>query len=92
MDPYQERVVAEKADLDAKLGKLMVFTTSDVFKALPYDERTRLIAQKDAMTAYSLILEQRIAAFSQSTDSAVVTNNAVNPYNSNLYTQRTEAA
>lgn len=83
MAPHQQRVVEEKADLDVKLGKLMIFNTSDVCRALPEDERKRLIAQQDAMTTYSLILEQRISAF---TDPQI---EALSTLNAGPFTQRT---
>lgn len=69
MKPFQERVVIEKAELDAKLAALAEFLTGKVlpdgqtFEALPDDEKKRLSRQYDAMAQYCDALEERIAAF-----------------------------
>lgn len=44
MQPHQERVVTEKAELDEKRMKLDAFIDSDnqVFRGLPKDEQARL--------------------------------------------------
>ena len=65
MQPYQERVVAEKAELDEKLGKLETFIFRgagkwfDVLAA----ERLRMTKQYCHMMDYSRVLGERIAAF-----------------------------
>ena len=63
--PHQQRVVAEKAELDAKLEKLSAFISSDGFSTIVADdeERGRLICQEEVMKQYSEILGERIAAF-----------------------------
>lgn len=63
--PHQQRVVAEKAELDAKLEKLSAFISSDGFLTVVADEeeRGRLICQEEVMKQYSEILGERIAAF-----------------------------
>lgn len=63
MAPHQQRVVEEKAELDAKRDKLRVFINGDEFKALDTDERGRLDQQFQVMAQYSIILGKRIAAF-----------------------------
>lgn len=63
MLPHQERVVAEKKELDAKLDSLKSFIEGDIFKTLPVDEQRRLNRQFDVMVEYSGILGQRIDAF-----------------------------
>lgn len=64
MQPHQERVVAEKAELDDKLVKLIKFVeSSPLFTSLPEDEKTRLVRQAGVMREYSNILGERIAAF-----------------------------
>lgn len=60
---HQQRVVAEKAQLDDKLLKLRKFISQDLFKTLPDIERELLTTQAGAMTEYSDILAQRIAFF-----------------------------
>ena len=64
MQPHQERVVAEKSELDDKLNKLKAFIMeSPIFKALPAEEQKRLNRQHDVMLEYSNILGERIEAF-----------------------------
>ena len=65
MQPHQERVVAEKRDLDDKIQKLTAFIGGTIFANLPDDERSRLSIQLQHMNGYSEILSQRIAAFGQ---------------------------
>lgn len=61
---YQQRVVEEKIDLDEKRRRLEDFiTSSPVFQSTPQDEQHRLQRQLAAMTAYSLILGERIDGF-----------------------------
>ena len=63
MEPHQERVVKEKAELDAKLNKLTAFLESTTFATLPVAEQARLRRQHEYMDAYSSILDDRIANF-----------------------------
>ena len=63
MQPHQERVVAEKTELDDKREKLLRFFMGDIYKTLPADEQDRLSRQETAMKLYSDILSERIAAF-----------------------------
>jgi len=63
MKPHQERVVAEKNELDAKREKLTTFLGGDVCRTLDKMEQSRLNRQLEAMTLYSNILGERIAAF-----------------------------
>ena len=63
MQPHQERVVAEKKELDEKLAKLSLFMTGIAFANLPAGEKDRLFRQEDVMKEYSGILGERIAAF-----------------------------
>lgn len=61
--PHQLRVVAEKAQLDDKVGKLSAFFNTDLFKGLPTKEAELLTAQLGAMREYSDLLAERIALF-----------------------------
>jgi hypothetical protein len=63
MQPHQERVVAEKAELDFRLSSLTAFIHAAFFQSLPYDERARLTTQQQIMVQYSAVLGARIAAF-----------------------------
>lgn len=63
LNPHQERVVKEKADLDERLNKLEAFIEGDAYDALPIDERHLLQSQAVYMRNYSIILGHRIAYF-----------------------------
>lgn len=63
MEPYQQRVIDEKAELDAKLQKLAAFRQTPACEALDWTERADLAIQQDAMTSYSLALGRRIGRF-----------------------------
>lgn len=64
MEAHQLRVITEKDELDAKIGKLAIFIENTVtFGGLPEAERMRLYAQYRAMVEYSTILGERIEAF-----------------------------
>ena len=62
-ETYQGRVMAEQQELDSKIAKLTEFTNSALFATLEQTECNRLARQLAAMTEYSDILGQRIAAF-----------------------------
>ena len=63
LQPHQQRVVTEKAELDEKLAKLLAFFQTPIFEALPEAERSRLRNQARFMDGYAAVLEERIAAF-----------------------------
>ena len=63
MQPHQQRVVDEQAELDDRWKKLGAFFGSEAFADLDEEERSRLRQQFHAMTSYSAILGERIAAF-----------------------------
>ena len=65
MQPYQQRVVDEKRELDAKLDDLYNFLGISKFKELPYLEQNRLARQHNVMCMYSGILAERIEAFNK---------------------------
>jgi hypothetical protein len=60
---HQERVVLERAELDARANRLEDFISGEKFPELAHDEQARLLAQHSTMTDYSRILAERIAAF-----------------------------
>lgn len=60
---FKKRVQNEKRDLDAKMGKLAPFLTSNKFLELPKAEQDRMWRQHQIMQAYSTVLSERIAAF-----------------------------
>ena len=63
MAPYQERVVAEKVDLDEKIDKLTAFIDTPIFAGLDAAEQDRLLRQLHSMGDYTAVLGERIAAF-----------------------------
>ena len=67
MQPHQQRVIDEKAELDERLAKLVAFTKTSIFAGLDSAERNRLSKQAEAMTMYSYVLFDRIAAFAPAT-------------------------
>ena len=66
LQPHQQRVVTEKAELDAKAKALSEFIGhSPIFDTLAPAEQERLKVQNDIMWQYSEILGARIAAFAE---------------------------
>jgi len=64
MQPYQQRVVEEKDEINKKATDLSNFIgTSPIFDTLDPVEQERLKEQNDVMWQYFEILEARIAAF-----------------------------
>jgi len=64
MQPYQERIIVEKKELDDKLDKLKAFIeVNPIYKTLSNEEQHRLNRQFDIMVEYSTILGARIEAF-----------------------------
>lgn len=63
MEEFQERVVTEKAELDAKLVKLFTFFDTPTFANLPNDDKVTLQHQSYYMTMYSKMLGDRIEKF-----------------------------
>lgn len=61
--PYQQRVVEEKAELDAKIDLISSFVGSDAFGALEGHDRTLLRRQYGPMVEYSVALGKRIERF-----------------------------
>lgn len=65
LQPHEQRVVAEKAELDEKLTKLIQFRESlnSPYERLSGAEQNRLHSQATVMRQYSSILADRISAF-----------------------------
>jgi hypothetical protein len=64
MQPYQERVIHEKNELDKKATDLSNFIgLSPIFETLDANEQELLKDQNDIMWQYSEILGKRILAF-----------------------------
>jgi hypothetical protein len=63
MEPYQDRVLNEKAELDSRLARLQAFLNRPTFNELAIDEQERLRRQAAVMQEYSEILAARIEHF-----------------------------
>ena len=63
LQPHQQRVVGEAAELNDKLTKLKAFLDGKFFPALPVAEQSNLISQSAFMKRYHSTLLDRIAAF-----------------------------
>lgn len=66
MQPHQQRVVDEKADLDGRITKLEAFIGGPgmaTFLNLPADEQERMGRQLALQRELSAVLGERIAAF-----------------------------
>jgi uncharacterized protein YigA (DUF484 family) len=63
MQDWQQRVVVEKKELDAKREKLRLFSRRSEFSELAPEDQQLLAVQFDLMKAYSDILGQRIERF-----------------------------
>lgn len=63
MQPYQQRVIDERIDLDAKIKRLADFLNGDAFRLLVVDEQNDLRSQLEEMKTYCGTLCRRIARF-----------------------------
>lgn len=63
-DSHQDRVRAEKSELDGRLAKLDAFILDNpAYRDLPEAEQVRLNKQSLVMAQYSNVLDERINAF-----------------------------
>ena len=63
MEAYQQRVADEQAELDIKIGKLLVFLGTSKYHDSDKEEQERMQRQYIAMKTYSEVLAERLAAF-----------------------------
>jgi hypothetical protein len=63
LEPYQERVVDEKRQLDEKIELLTTFLNSKAALDVLEDEQQRLVRQLGIMHLYSRVLGERIKGF-----------------------------
>lgn len=61
---WQQRVVAEKEDLDKRLRALVFFTMDGAFERLPAADQDLLLIQRAQMASLSWTLGARINRFS----------------------------
>jgi len=63
MQPYQQRVVDEKTELDGNIKRLGAFIESDIFAGLHECEQADMRIQLGQMQQYSDTLKRRINRF-----------------------------
>jgi hypothetical protein len=63
MEPYQQRVIDEKKELDEKINRLDAFSGSVFCQTLLFEEQELLVKQSLVMKQYSNILGKRIMKF-----------------------------
>lgn len=63
LQPHQQRVVDERAELDEKVKKLGAFVDGLAFAAIDPVDRALLREQLVVMRQYLYVLKQRIARF-----------------------------
>ncbi len=63
MQDWQQRIIDEKTLLDERREKLGEIKNTRLFVALPWQEQEQLNTQAHLMTAYSAVLGERIANF-----------------------------
>jgi hypothetical protein len=63
MQEHQLRVIEEEKELKIKLNALTKFTSTELFKSLPLEDKDLLLEQGKAMCTYGEILTKRIARF-----------------------------
>lgn len=62
-EPWQSRVIAERAELDDKRRNLATFMIGETFAVLPEQDQLDLRHQLAVMNEYSEVLARRIARF-----------------------------
>lgn len=63
LQPDQERVIQERDELDARLGRLREFVKSNAFENLNVHEKLAMTDQSLHMNGYLIALNRRIAMF-----------------------------
>lgn len=63
MEPWQERVVSEKSELDARIHRLRAVLSNDSRYPLTHPQRDLMNRQLAYMLAYSSTLRDRIENF-----------------------------
>jgi len=63
LQPWQQRVIAEKEEVDQKVQKLAAYLASEAVEMTSPQERELLDRQLDVMTSYRSILSERITSW-----------------------------
>ncbi|WFQ80496.1 hypothetical protein PXH59_04995 [Xenorhabdus sp. SF857] len=64
LQPHQQRVIDELAELNKRIEKLSGFIGGDIYNALEETDRYLLRVQQSAMYNYAEILHMRVKRFS----------------------------
>lgn len=64
MEPFIQRIVDEKAELDKRAGKLGDFVKSEKFHSLDSEMQSLMVEQYDVIKRYSVILGKRLELLS----------------------------
>jgi hypothetical protein len=65
LKPHQQRVVAEKGEVEERLIALVQFLDGDLYRGLDEAEKNRLRQQRYFMSGYCQVLRDRIDAFQE---------------------------
>lgn len=68
MEPYQQRLLKEHSELQAKLTKLTIFVQNGGLKLLPKEDAELLDRQHKIMGAYAHVLKQRVDRIPETTE------------------------
>lgn len=60
MEPFEQRLINEHAELEDRLNKLDKFLSTPTFDGLELTEKSLLLAQKACMTGYYEVLTVRL--------------------------------
>ena len=63
MQPHQQRVIDEQAELETRLGKLTAFLQTDQYSDLDIEDQSLLFRQAVIMKRYLNVLKGQIARF-----------------------------
>jgi hypothetical protein len=63
MKNHEDRVIAEKAELEERMNKLVNFMMTDTYASLPAVDQGLLMVQVRSMKMYSECLSDRIERF-----------------------------
>lgn len=63
MPDYQQRVLAEKNELDGKIERLNAFLSGASFTGVSTEELNRMMRQLEIMRQYSNVLAERLGHF-----------------------------
>lgn len=65
LQPFQQRVIDEKSELEKRLAALNLFIDGEAYRHLDQAEQSRLRQQRYYMDGYLQLLRERIDAFTE---------------------------